>query len=114
MAERQRMRERFAAARRHHQYKQMGVAGQFAKDLWQILGETKGLVGSLDLSSMFRQGGQLTFAHPLIFARNFGKTLNALKGAENAQALMDEIMSRPNAPYYAKAGIDFTDWGRAR
>ncbi len=24
---------------------------------------------------------------------------------------MDEIMSRPNAPYYAKAGIDFTDWG---
>ena len=111
MAERQRMRERFAAARRHHQYKQLGVVSQFAKDLWQILGETKGLVGSLDLSSMFRQGGQLTFAHPLVFARNFGKTLNALKSAENAQTLMDEIMSRPNAPYYKAANLDFTDYG---
>jgi hypothetical protein len=109
--ERDRMRKRFKNARHAHQYKQLGLPAQLLKDAWQILGESKALKGSLDLSSMFRQGGQLTFAHPLLWARNFRKTIDALKSEENAQRLMAEIKSRPNAEYYKLAGIDFTDWG---
>lgn len=79
--------------------------------LIEMLGEVKAVAGSMDLSSILRQGGQLTWAHPLLFSKNLKRTLQALKSDKAAEAIMDSILERPNAKYYLKAGIDFTDWG---
>ena len=77
----------------------------------EILGEAKAIIGAMDLSSMLRQGGQMTFSHPLLFLKNFKKTLQAFRSEKVADDVMDSIFERPNAKYYLKAGIEFTDYG---
>lgn len=111
MARRDALRRQLQHQRKMYQYKKIPLPFQMAKDFLTILGESKAIVGSLDLSSMFRQGGQLTFAHPLLFVKNFKKTIEAFKSDDAAVKIMGEILSRPNAKYYKDAGIDFTDWG---
>ena len=111
LAERDRMRRQFKHARKMYQYKRMAWPFQVAKDLVTILGESKALVGSLDFSSVLRQGGQLTFAHPLLFWKNIKMTIEAFSDGEAASRMMAEIENRQNAKYYKEAGIDFTDYG---
>lgn len=111
MARRDALRRQLQHQRKMYQYKKRPLPFQMAIDFVHILSESKAIVGSLDLSSMFRQGGQLTFAHPLLFVKNFKKTIEAFKSDDAAVKMMGEILSRPNAKYYKDAGIDFTDWG---
>lgn len=112
MEERDKLRKRFEAARASYEYRKRSSVARLTSDIFEILGEVKSIAGALDFSSVLRQGGQLTWAHPLLFAKNFRKMLSVFLNEDKAQAAMDEIRSRPNAKYYEAAGVDFTDWGR--
>ena len=112
MEERDKLRKRFEAARASYEYRKRSPIARLTSDIFEILGEVKSIAGALDFSSVLRQGGQLTWAHPLLFAKNFRKMLSVFLNEDKAQAIMDEIRSRPNAKYYEAAGVDFTDWGR--
>lgn len=112
MEERDKLRKRFEAARASYEYRKRSSVARLTSDIFEILGEVKSIAGALDFSSVLRQGGQLTWAHPLLFAKNFRKMLSVFLNEDKAQATMDEIRSRPNAKYYEAAGVDFTDWGR--
>lgn len=104
-------RRKLEAERRKRSYREKGVVGKALYGLGGLLGEMKGVVASFDLSSVLRQGGQLSWAHPFLAAKNLGETLKAWKSAEYANNLMAQLRMRPNWQYYEKAGIDFTDWG---
>lgn len=112
MEERDKLRKRFEAARASYEYRKLSSVARLTSEIFEFLGEVKSIAGALDFSSVLRQGGQLTWAHPLLFAKNFRKMLSVFLNEDKAQAAMDEIRSRPNAKYYEKAGVDFTDWGR--
>ena len=105
------LRRKLEAERRTRKYREMGIVGKTLYGLGGILGEMKSVVASFDLSSVLRQGGQLTWAHPFIAAKNLRETIKAFKNEEYADKLMAQIRQRPNWQYYEKAGIDFTDWG---
>lgn len=67
---------------------------------------------SLDLSGVLRQGGFITYGHPVRAARSLIPMLKAFASEQKAHAVQDEIENRPNASLYRKYGLELTGIGQ--
>jgi hypothetical protein len=77
-----------------------------AWDGWKQLANTaRAVKTSFDLSAVLRQGAFYVLSHPEIAMRSFVPMLKALRSNKFARAINDEILSRPNARLYKKAGL---------
>ncbi len=79
------------------------------RTMWEHIAEpfntARGLITSIDLSAVLRQGGFAVFSHPVRSARAIGPMLKALSSKQKQAKINDEILSRPNAPLYRKAKL---------
>lgn len=67
---------------------------------------------SLDLSGVLRQGGFITYGHPVRAARSLLPMLKAFASEQKAHAVQSEIERRPNASLYRKYGLELTGIGQ--
>ena len=72
---------------------------------------SRAIMTSIDLSALFRQGGFVTFGHPLRAGRAFADTLPALFSENAEHRVMNEIKQRPNADLYRRHGLALTGIG---
>lgn len=72
---------------------------------------SRAIMTSIDLSALFRQGGFVTFGHPLRAGRAFAETLPALFSENAEHRVMNEIKQRPNADLYRRHGLALTGIG---
>ena len=81
----------------------------WAEKLWdgwkQLANTTRAVKTSFDLSAVLRQGAFYVLSHPEIAIRSFVPMLKALRSNKFARQVNDEILSRPNARLYKKAGL---------
>jgi hypothetical protein len=63
------------------------------------------VLSSWDVSAVLRQGGFITIGHPLRAAKSIGSMFKALASERQAAMIEQEILSRPNAPLYARAKL---------
>ncbi len=79
------------------------------RTMWEHIAEpfntARGLITSMDLSAVLRQGGFAVFSHPVRSARAIGPMLKALSSKQRQSKINDEILNRPNAPLYRKAKL---------
>lgn len=66
---------------------------------------------SLDLSGVLRQGGFITYGHPVRAARALLPSLKAFASEQAEHTAKSEILQRPNAPLYKKYGLELTGIG---
>lgn len=71
----------------------------------------RSIMTSLDLSGVLRQGGFITFGHPVRAAKALVPSLKAFASAKAEHAAKSEILNRPNAPLYKKYGLELTGIG---
>lgn len=71
----------------------------------------RALMTSLDLSGVLRQGGFISYGHPVAALKALGPSLKAFASEQSEHAARKEIESRPNFPLYKKAGLEFTGIG---
>lgn len=72
---------------------------------------TRAIMTSFDLSAVLRQGGFISFAHPIRAAKIIPDMLRAMK-SEKAQFQIDqEILARPNYPTYQRSGLYLAEHG---
>lgn len=72
---------------------------------------SRALMTSLDFSGLLRQGGFVTFGHPVMGGKAFAQTLGALVSERAEHAIMSEIKARPNARLYEKHKLALTGIG---
>lgn len=84
----------------------------------KIFGETvaginfaRAIMTSLDLSAILRQGGKISFGHPLRALKAVPGSLKAFVSEDADFRARQEIESRPNAPLYKKFGLELTSIG---
>ncbi len=84
----------------------------------KIFGETvaginfaRAIMTSLDLSAILRQGGKISFGHPLRALKAVPGSLKAFVSEDADFRIRQEIESRPNAPLYKKFGLELTSIG---
>jgi hypothetical protein len=77
-----------------------------------ILGKTQDTINlsraiktSFDVSAVLRQGGMITYGHPIKAARAFAPMIRALSSEQKAAKIRKSIEDRENAPYYHRAGL---------
>ncbi len=79
------------------------------KTIWEHIAEpfntARGLITSLDLSAVLRQGGFAVFSHPVRSAKAIGPMLRAFGSKRTQAKINEEILNRPNAPLYRKAKL---------
>jgi len=63
----------------------------------------------LDLSGLLRQGGVVTFSHPIRAGSAIPDMLRSFISERKAHAIEQDLKARPNAPLYRKAGLDITE-----
>lgn len=80
-------------------------------DVGQGFNLARALMTSLDLSGVLRQGGFITYGHPVRAARALGPSLKAFASAQAEHTAKSEILQRPNAPLYKKYGLELTGIG---
>ena len=71
----------------------------------------RAMMTSFDLSGILRQGGFITYGHPLRAASSIGPSLRAFASDQAEHRVRSEIESRKNAPLYAKYGLQLTGIG---
>jgi len=64
-----------------------------------------------EFSGVLRQGGALSYQNPTIALRNLKPMMEAFKSEQNQFRIMEEILTRDNAPLYEKYGLEFTEAG---
>lgn len=74
-----------------------------------IMAAGRSLFLGYDLSFLRRQGGFGGLSNPDIFFRNLPSTLKAIGGAEGYARTKAQIAARPNADWYEKGGLEFSD-----
>lgn len=77
----------------------------------QAFNLARAFMTSLDLSGVLRQGGFITYGHPVRAARSLLPSLKAFASAQAEHTAKSEILSRPNAPLYKKHGLELTGIG---
>lgn len=77
----------------------------------ELLNTTRALMTSFDLSAVLRQGGFITFGHPLRALQAFPDMLRALRSEQAQFRVMEDIKNRPNAPLYAQSKLYISDNG---
>lgn len=84
----------------------------------KIFGETvaginfaRAIMTSLDLSAILRQGGKISFGHPLRALKAVPGSLKAFVSEDADFRIRQEIENRPNAPLYKKFGLELTSIG---
>lgn len=71
----------------------------------EALNLPRAVLASWDVSAVLRQGGFIALGHPLRAAAAIGPMFRALVSPERAAMVDQEILSRPNAPLYARAKL---------
>ena len=79
------------------------------KYVWEALRIPMALKASFDESAVGRQGGWNLLTHPIRSAKAIPDTLKATISEEYAFKVMEEILNRPNAHKYHRAGLEFTN-----
>jgi diguanylate cyclase (GGDEF)-like protein len=86
--------------------------------LQKVLGGTRDAVNlaraymtSVDLSGLLRQGGFISFGHPVRAAKSVPASLKAFVSEKAEFEANEEIKNRPNAPLYKKFGLELTGIG---
>lgn len=77
----------------------------------QVFNLARSIMTSFDLSGVLRQGGFITFGHPVRALRGLGPSLRAFISAQSEHTTKAEILARPNAPQYKKYGLELTGIG---
>jgi hypothetical protein len=85
------------------------LAAHKPKNIWSHIAEpfnaSRSLISSMDFSAVLRQGGFITFAHPLRAAKALGPMLRAFGSEEAAHKIDGQIRNRPNGVLYEKTGL---------
>ena len=84
--------------------KAFGVVG----DVFNL---ARAVMTSFDLSAVLRQGGFITYGHPLRALNSIGPSLRAFVSEANEHKTNTEISNRKNAPLYKKFGLQLTGIG---
>lgn len=71
----------------------------------------RAMMTSFDLSAILRQGGFISYGHPLRALSSVGPSLRAFASEQAEHRVKTEIESRPNAPLYKKYGLQLTGIG---
>lgn len=71
----------------------------------------RAVMTSFDFSALLRQGGFIAFGHPLQASKAAWAGLKAAVSAQKEHAINDEIVNRPNAPLYKRAGLHLSEHG---
>lgn len=71
----------------------------------------RAIMTSLDLSAILRQGGKISFGHPLRALKAVPGSLKAFVSEDADFRARQEIENRPNAPLYKKFGLELTSIG---
>jgi len=102
---------------RFHRYA-LEAEFQSRTPIGKIFGETvaginfaRAIMTSLDLSAILRQGGKISFGHPLRALKAVPGSLKAFVSEDADFRIRQEIESRPNAPLYKKFGLELTSIG---
>lgn len=105
------------AKERFHQY---ALEAEFAQrtPLGKLWGETvaginfsRAIMTSLDLSAVFRQGGFIAFGNPGRASKAIPQMFKSLVSEKSDTLARMDIMDRPNAPLYKRAGLQLTGIG---
>lgn len=98
-----------------HQFMEMLKARSKWKKMLGFAGDSlnlsRAVITSLDFSGLLRQGGFVTFGHPVMGAKAFVQTLDSLLSERAQHAVMAEIKARPNARLYEKHKLALTGIG---
>jgi len=84
---------------------QLDAVGRGRDYLSQTISVSRAAITSIDLSAMLRQGGFQVLSNPVTAIKAFVPMIRALKNEAAARAVNEEILSRPNADLYKKAGL---------
>lgn len=102
---------------RFHRYA-LEAEFQSRTPIGKVFGETvaginfaRAIMTSLDLSAILRQGGKITFGHPLRALKAVPGSLKAFVSEDADFRIRQEIESRPNAPLYKRFGLELTSIG---
>lgn len=102
---------------RFHRYA-LEAEFQSRTPIGKIFGETvaginfaRAIMTSLDLSAILRQGGKISFGHPLRALKAVPGSLKAFVSEDADFRIRQEIESRPNAPLYKRFGLELTSIG---
>ncbi len=71
----------------------------------------RAIMTSLDLSAILRQGGKISFGHPLRALKAVPGSLKAFVSEDADILARKEIQSRTNAPLYKRFGLELTSIG---
>lgn len=77
----------------------------------EVLNTTRAIITSLDLSAVLRQGGFITFGHPIRALKAFPSMLRALRSEEGQHRVNLEITERPNYPLYQRSKLYLSEHG---
>lgn len=64
-----------------------------------------------EFSGVLRQGGFIAFGHPIRATKTLAPMFKALMSEQKQFEIMEEIMTRPNAPLYERAKLELTETG---
>lgn len=107
----------YEAARLNNQLNQQ-IAKQKPTQWWKVVPQealrtVMALKASFDLSAFGNQGGWALLAHPVRTARALPKTLRAMVSDQAAYEIQQEILNRPQSPYYFRDGLELTQASEA-
>lgn len=74
-----------------------------------VLNTARSVMTSFDLSAVLRQGGFISFGHPVRAAKALPAMFRAMVSEKAQFAVNKEISERPNAPLYASSKLHITD-----
>jgi hypothetical protein len=104
-------KEAFAEKMAGHREARRPLVFRAARRVGDAANLARALVTSFDLSAVLRQGGFLTFAHPLRAARAVPGMLRSFASEAAFDRLQDSLGARPNAGLYDRAGLYLADRG---
>lgn len=104
-AENTKAKEEFEEGRMKDEWSRMGKLEQAYAIAKETLNLPRAVLSSFDVSGLGRQGGFLAMAHPSI-AKNAAKQMfKSLVSEKDFKQAYEEIVNRPNAPLYDRAGL---------
>lgn len=106
-----RARSKFHEAVLRYRRKNMSLAGKALGAGAEVINTTRALVTSVDVSAVGRQGLFAALSHPIMTLKNFPPMLRAMLSEKRRHAVDYEILQRPNAALYKRAGLALTERG---
>lgn len=92
-------------ARRTLPQKILGTVGE-------VLNTSRVILTSLDLSAVLRQGGFVTFGHPIRAVKAFPGMFRAFRSEAGQHAVTQEIIARKNYPLYLQSKLYLAEHGQ--